>query len=139
MPIAVQHKSHAHILLVVTMSQTTNITIMINRYVNVLQVILNGESVDHAHMRLLAYCTLYSDYGHHRDGNTCVKEEGYDLSKHCIVGQKTYVKSSSGLRLIPGDLCSNPGAFAKFTNATCTGHDYDAGVDYPDDNRRSKV
>ena len=57
------------------------------------------------------------------------------------MGQKTYVKSSNGLRLIPGDLCTNPESFVTFSNATCTGYDYDAGVDYPDDNddKRSKV
>ena len=57
MPIAVLHKTHAHILLVVTMSQTTNTTIMINRYVNVLQVILNGEGKSCSHA---TPCTLYT-------------------------------------------------------------------------------
>ena len=52
------------------------------------------------------------------------------MSKHCTVGQKTYAKPSSGLRLIPGDLCTNPDAFVTFTNVTCTGFDYDAGVDH---------
>lgn len=64
------------------------------------------------------------------------------MSKHCTVGQKTYVKSSNGLRLIPGDLCTNPESFVTFSNATCTGYDYDAGVDYSDDgggDNRSKV
>lgn len=72
--------------------------------------------------------------------------KGYDVSKHCTVGQKTYLKSSSGRRLIPGDLCKDPESFATFTNASCTGYDYDAGVDYSDDvnydnndNQNSKV
>lgn len=56
--------------------------------------------------------------------------EGYDVSKHCTPGQKTYVQSSSGLRLIPGDLCTNPDNFVTYKNATCTGYDYDAGVDH---------
>ena len=84
----------------------------------------------------------HSDYGYHKDQHDkCVEEEHYDLSKHCTVGQKTYVKSSNGLRLIPGDLCTNPESFVTFSNATCTGFDYDAGVDYPDDGdiKRSKV
>lgn len=76
----------------------------------------------------------HSDYGYQRssDGSGCTKEEGYDVSKHCTVGQKTYLKSSTGRRLIPGDLCINSEAYATFSNATCTGYEYDAGVDYPD-------
>lgn len=56
------------------------------------------------------------------------------MGKHCTVGQKTYAKSSSGLRPIPGDLCTNPDDFVTFTNETCTGYDYDAGVDHSSDN-----
>lgn len=83
-------------------------------------------------------CTVHDfecDYGYEKasQGSDCVKVKGYDVSKHCTVGQKTYLKSSSGRRLIPGDLCKDPESFATFTNASCTGYDYDAGVDYSDD------
>jgi len=83
----------------------------------------------------------HSDYGYQRssDRSGCIKEEGYDPSKHCTVGQKTYLKSSTGQRLIPGDLCTNPEVYATFSNATCTGYDYDAGVDYPNDDQNSEA
>lgn len=90
----------------------------------------------------------HSDYGYLKTphGNGCTKDTEYDLSKHCTVGQKTYLKSSSGLRLIPDDLCTNTKSFVTYSNATCTGYDYDAGVDYSDgnggggvDDQRSKV
>lgn len=97
----------------------------------------------------IVYSRHHSDYGYkklpHESG--CTKLKDYDLSKHCTVGQKTYLKSSTGRRLIPGDLCTNPEAFATFTNETCTGYDskeYDSGVNDDSsngssDNQRNKV
>lgn len=124
------------------MNHTTNTTIMIRTCVNVQQATLNGKD-DCVITCQWLFHRHHSDYGYESSGGGCVKVKGYDVSKHCTVGQKTYVKSSTGRRLIPGDLCTNPQDFVTFTNETCTGYDYDAGVDNPsdsdNDNTSSKV
>lgn len=86
------------------------------------------------HLQVVAIVKHHSDSGYERKPHRsdCTKVEGYNLGKHCTVGQKTYLKSSTGLRPIPGDLCTNPDKFVTYSNATCIGYDYDAGVDSTD-------
>lgn len=80
------------------------------------------------------YTDMECDYGYtpiwSNNILSCKAIEGFDLSSVCPPDEKYYYQSSSGLRLIAGDLCKNTSASVKllrFEQKICTGHEKDSG------------
>ena len=66
------------------------------------------------------------DFGYERKpgpNTTCFPIPGYEVAQHCLLGEDTYEFNELGLRLIPGDLCTNPDSILNKVNKSCSNWD----------------